>query len=289
MDWTKIPSLASLRAFEATARLGTFSAAARSLNVTHAAIAQHVRSLEQFFGADLVFRVGRRMDLTEAGTQLSASLKSGFSQIESGVRELAEYSGKKPIHVTLTPSFAENWLMPRLGGFWAEHPDIELILKPSTRLSDLRDEGLDIAIRYGNGSWPGYASERLTSNKLMVVGSPKLLGNAQNLGVKQLENQPWLLESQVSEHLIWAEDQGINFQNSKVSHFATNNLVLAATRAGYGISLQSSALVERDLAEGTLVKVLEAEKNKRAYYLVTQSNRQSPQLAVFVGWLRSLV
>ncbi len=285
MNWNQIPSLASLRAFEATARLGTFSAAARSLNVTHAAIAQHVRSLEEYFAVDLVFRSGRRMDLTDSGKQLSASLHSGFSEIEVGVRGLREDSGKKPVHITLTPTFAENWLMPRLGGFWAEHPEVDLVLKPSTKLSDLKAEGLDLAIRYGNGNWPGYLCERLTSTRLAIVASPKLIEGDPGFDVSRLQDFHWLLESQVSEHRLWAESLGFSFNNLNITEFDTNNLVLAATRAGYGISVQAAVLVERDLEDGTLISLLEAEEFESGYYLLTLKKRKSPQLETFIKWL----
>ncbi len=286
MNWRQIPSLSGLRAFEATARLGGFSAAARSLNVTHAAIAQHVRALEAFFAIELVFRSGRSMELTEAGKHLANALQEGFGRIEIGVRDLHDFATTRPLQVTMTPTFAENWMMPRLGGFWADHPEIELVMKPSSSLSDLRRDGMDLAIRYGLGDWPGYESERLTSAQVMVVGSPALIGDKGQMTVEKMHKLPWLLEKQVSEHHVWAETQGIDFSKASVTYFDTNNLVLSAVRAGYGLAIQSVALIERDLQAGTLIELMETQETKMGYFLVTMKGHQSAHLTTFIKWLR---
>ena len=110
MDWRDIPSLSALRAFEAAARLGSLSEAARALNVTHAAIAAHVRALETEFGQPLLRRSGRGMVPTQAGLELSRDLGSGFAEIAAGVRALKRGREDRPVILTTTPSFAENWL-----------------------------------------------------------------------------------------------------------------------------------------------------------------------------------
>ena len=134
MDWRDIPSLPALRAFEAAARAGSFSAAARELNVTHAAIAQHVRAIESQLGTSLLIRSGKKMALTEAGTRLAQELSSGFGQIIAGVREAAFDAAGSPLKVTVTPSFADNWLMPRLCSFWERHPEITLSITPDNNV-----------------------------------------------------------------------------------------------------------------------------------------------------------
>jgi len=286
MDWRQIPSLSGLRAFEATARLGSFSAAARSLNVTHAAIAQHVRALEAFFATDLVFRSGRKMDLTQAGKQLATSLQEGFGLIEAGVRDIHARASSRPLQVTMTPSFAENWLMPRLGAFWADHPEVELALKPTANCAELRRDGLDLAIRYGDGNWPEYTVERLTSAQVVIVGSPKLVGDGKGYSIREMQELPWQRESLVPEHNIWAKQQGLDLSKAKSTFFDTNTLVLSAVRAGYGLSIQARALVEQDLINGTLVCLMESRKMHVGYFLLTLPNRQSPQLTTLIKWLR---
>ena len=174
MDWRDIPSLSALRAFEAAARLGSFSAAARELNVTHAAIAQHVRALEAHFSVTLMAREGRAMCPTAEGRQLAQDLGEGFGTIAAGVRALIGSRRARPLQVTLTPSFAEAWLMPRIGQFWAQHPEVEVALIPSVSLIDLRRDGFDMAIRFGAADWPGLAVEPLVMSPFVVVAAPSL-------------------------------------------------------------------------------------------------------------------
>jgi LysR family glycine cleavage system transcriptional activator len=117
LDWRQMPALAALRAFEATARTGGFSAAARQLNVTHAAVAQQVRALETRLAVALVWRDGRGLRLTPEGQRLAVALNAGFATIRDGVRALTDGATQKPLTVTLPPAFAAEWLMPRLARF----------------------------------------------------------------------------------------------------------------------------------------------------------------------------
>jgi LysR family glycine cleavage system transcriptional activator len=165
MDWRDIPSLSALRAFEAAARLGSYSEAARSLNVTHAAIAQHVRSLEAHFGQPLMQREGRAMAVTEAGRRLHRDVAAGFGEIATGVRALIRERADAPISLTTTQSFAENWLMPRMAQFWATHPGVTVSVSVDNRVIDLRRSEHHLGIRFGAGDWPGLTAEKLTAGK----------------------------------------------------------------------------------------------------------------------------
>ena len=136
-DWLHLPPLSALRAFEAAARLGGFSAAARALNVTHAAVAQQVRALEEHLGAPLIHREGRGMVLTPEGAQLGARLTEGFLTIQGAVAAVRQRQEGAPVTVTMTPTFAVKWMMPRLWKFWELHPDIAVSLRPDIRLLDL--------------------------------------------------------------------------------------------------------------------------------------------------------
>lgn len=175
MDWRNIPSLSALRAFEAAARLRSFTKAADELNVTHAAIAQHVRALEAEFAEPLIQRQGRGVAATLHGQRLADQLTEGFMVISDGVADLRNVSENRPLNLTVTPAFASNWLMPRIGDFWNAHPEIQLNINPHMRLVDLRAEGFDIAIRYGEGVWPGLDAKLLTDGDFWVVATPGLL------------------------------------------------------------------------------------------------------------------
>lgn len=286
MDWRQIPSLSGLRAFEATARLNSFSAAGRELNVTHAAIAQHVRGLEDFFSQSLIFRQGRKMELTASGQRLAASLSDGFLTIQEGVINLQNETEDRPLKIALTPTFAESWLMPRLGAFWAGHPEIELALLPGRNLVDLRRDGVDLAIRYGNGVWSGYHSELLTSAQFVVVASPDYIDGRKFDGLAGLANEKWLIESDRREMALWAKEHDFDLGSLNTTEFPTATLVHVAARAGYGMAIMTNAVVEQDLKNGTLKCLFSAESGALGYYLVTRKEGVSPKLACFIKWLK---
>lgn len=287
MDWKSIPSLSALRAFEAAARLCNFSAAARELNVTHAAISQHVRHLETHFGQALIIRQGRKLVLTEKGRHLAHSLSDGFGTIASGISALVEDLADQPLKVTLTPAFAENWLMPRLGEFWMLHPGVEIALFPSLAVADIKQDGFDLAIRFGDGNWPGLSATRLTSPHYMVVAAPKLVADRKSESVAELADLPWLFEPRYQEQKLLAAELGIEFEADKLLEVATSGLLLSAARAGHGVAILPTALTERDIAEGTLVKLLKTPVGNFAYYLVTHSAVPSKKLQLFLNWLNS--
>ena len=287
MDWRDIPSLPALRAVEATARTGSFSAAARELNVTHAAIAQHVRAVEDHLGVALLVRAGRGLELTDLGAALAADLTEGFGTIVSGVQAVTSKAEDRPLSMTVTPSFAENWLMPRLGHFWAAHPEITLSITPSLEVVDLRRETFDLGIRYGYGSWPGVSSEFLVASDYVVAASPSVLGGRKPESMNDLRDLPWIFESNYSEPRKWAIESGLDLPNCQVKEFATLSMVMAAVRAGAGVSILSRTLIETDVAEERLVPLFSIEQVKLDYYIVTHTQVFSPRMKALLQWLRA--
>ena len=286
MDWRDIPSLPALRAVEAAARTGSFSAAARELNVTHAAVAQHVRTVEDHLGVTLLVRAGRGMELTPAGVALAAQLSDGFGAIIAGVRSVTADAEDRPLAMTVTPSFAENWLMPRLGHFWTAHPDITLSITPSYDVLDLRRDGYDIGIRYGYGEWPGVVAEFLVSADYVVLASPTLLADRKPTSLQDLQDLPWLFATSYTEARKWAVENGLDMRCCQVKEFATMAMVVAAVRAGVGLSIISRPLVEADIAAGTLVPLFEIERKGLGYHIVTHASVPSKRLRTVMGWLR---
>lgn len=287
MDWRDIPSLSALRGFEAAARLRSLSGAARELNVTHAAIAQHVRALEERFGCALLEREGRRMKPTREGAALAAGLTEGFGLIAAAVRDLARDEGR-PVRITLTPSFAENWLMPVIGRFWSAHPEIRVELIPVYDLVDLRAEGIDLAIRYGRGGWPGTDPEPLVAADHVVVATPQLTGDRPVERLADLKHHHWLLEKQRPEEQLWAKEQGLDLDTVRLNEFDTNSMLLQAVRAGAGVSIVPVAIVAHDLAEGRLVELCRADATGLAYHLIRRPGPAPKGLEVFVRWLRQV-
>jgi len=288
-DWPRFPSLTSLRAYEATARLLSFSAAARALNVTHAAVAQQVRALEDHLGAELVYRQGRSLSLTAEGAKLAAAVNEGFRTIETGLSEVQAAAPGAPLRVTMTPAFAAQWLMPRLGAFWSEHPDVPLSLHPDKRVIDLRREGIDLAIRFGDGKWPGLEAEYLTSAKYIIVGSPDLLDGRTELTKAEMSAMPWVIEQDWPEALAWLKGFGLKPDTMQITYIPTEELALSAARQGYGLHVESAALVEQDLEYGDLIALGELRDDSLAYYLVTRPGPRKPELKTFVRWLKSRV
>ncbi len=285
MDWSSLPSLAALRAFEAAARHQNLSAAARELNVTHAAIAQHVRSLEADLSTPLLFRSGRGVALTEEGRHLAQHLSDGFEVIAEGVSALQRSKEDRPLSVSVTPSFAANWLMPRIGGFWQAHPEISLNINPSVHLIDLRRDGFDMAIRFGNGQWPGVCCELLTSGEFWVVASPKLLATSKTLTLEEAGNYPWLMDLHMLEWRQVVEDAGLDLNSVDMTSLETNELVLSATVAGLGVSVHPKSLVEREVAFGTLKQICSLPRTDLGYHLVTLPRPLSAKERAFRKWL----
>jgi LysR family glycine cleavage system transcriptional activator len=289
MEWRNIPSLSALRAFEAAARLTSFSAAARDLNVTHAAISQHVRALEAEFGCALLVRRGRKMALTPEGQELAQSLSDGFSTIAGGIQDLRNRNQDRPLVISLTPLFAENWLMPRLRHFWDAHPEISLSLQPSLALSDLRRDNIDLAIRYGDGDWPSLDIDKLTPVSFIAIGRPELFDDPTNITQQDLQSQQWFFESYRPEYRRWAEEAGAIGPNTRTVGLETNQLVLAAARQSYGVCIQVKALVEPDLQSGAMIPLLEGvgDQSTLGYYIVTRKGDPSENLRLFRKWLMS--
>lgn len=287
MNWSRLPSLSALRAFEAAARHKSLSAAARELNVTHAAIAQHVRQLEADLSESLLFRSGRGVDTTEAGRRLAQYLNEGFDIIAQGVSELQRQKEDRPLSVSVTPSFAINWLMPRIGSFWRAHPDIPLNINPSIALVDLRREGFDLAIRFGDGQWPGLESKLLTQGEFWVVAAPGLNGGQLPGTLIEAGKLPWIMEAHMLEWRRVVEDAGLDMEQVDITVLETNEMVISATLAGLGVSVHPRNLVEREVANGTLTRLCTLPAQDLGYYVVALPGVRSANCRAFEKWLQA--
>ncbi|MBL9051353.1 MAG: LysR family transcriptional regulator, partial [Tabrizicola sp.] len=239
IDWRSLPSLTALRAFAATAEHRSFSQAARVLNVTHAAIAQQVRALEDQLGRPLVQREGRGVSLTSDGEQLAEALGEGFAALQRGVEALKAGEADRPVRVTLTASFAAQWLMPRLKDFWERYPDIGLSLHPDSRVVDLHRERMDLAIRYGNGDWPGVEASYLASARLVIAGAPSLLGDRETLTTAEMRDLDWILSRNWPEQDAFLRRLGLEPETLSRTDISNEELALAAARQGLGLVVES--------------------------------------------------
>lgn len=289
MDWRSLPSLNSLKTFAAVAETKSLSAAGRELNVTHAAISQQVKSLENFLGLQLVVREGRGIVLSPEGEQLFEGLSRGFEAILETLDELLREDIARPLNITVTPSFAVSWLMPRINDFRLKHPDIELMLNPTAEVVELKPGGVDLAIRFGKGDWPGFESELFICTNFAVVGASCLIGDKRIEKPEDILEFPWLSEYGTNELTIWMERQGVVPTGKLNITHLPGYMVLEGVRRGEGISATAKMFLEADIATGNL-KVLfeEGVYPGTGYHLVTRPGLKRPPLKAFMSWLRTL-
>jgi LysR family glycine cleavage system transcriptional activator len=283
----RLPSLTSLRAFEAAARLGGFTAASRELNVTHAAVAQQVRGLETTLGVTLLERSGRGLAVTPEGERLAHALTAGFEGIAAALDDVRAGEDGRPLRVTLTPAFASQWLVPRLGRFWAKHPEVPLSLHPDRQVLDLARARMDLAIRLGDGAWPGLEAELLMPAAYTVVGAPALVGDRPALSPAEMADMPWIFEEGSHEERSWLRRIGLDPERLKATTMPTEELALSAARAGYGLYVELLALLGDDLVSGRLRAVYSAIDPLFGFWMARRPGPMPPALRRFRRWLQS--
>ena len=282
MNWKDMPPLSALRAFSAYAETGSVTKAGDALNVSHAAISQQLRSLEARLGVELLDRTGRTLELTVEGRQLADALSAGFGRIAQAVEQLLEADQDRPLHVATSPSFAANWLMPRLATFRAQHPDIDIVINPSPRLTPPTPGGIDVCIRYGAGHWPGLDSELLMISPIQIVAAPDLIGDDDASTPEALLDYPWLQELGTSEASDWLAEHGVTGQRRAAMISVPGNLMLDGARNGTGIAVTTRVSVEEDLRAGRL-KLLFEEREDHGYHIVTAPGVPRAAAAIPIG------
>jgi len=285
MDWRSLPSLSALRAFAALAEAGSFTKAGEALNVSHAAISQQVRGLEDRLGVALILR-DRRGAMTPEGERLAAALQAAFLAIERVVNEVAGRNVARPLQVTTTSAFAISWLMPRLSEFRLQHPEVELMINPTAEVVELAPGGIDVGIRFGRGDWRGLDSVLLVPTTMVVVAAPALIGTRRIAEPRDLLGLPWLQELGTSEMSTWMHDHGFGAHRPESLAHLPGHLLLEALRNGDGVSVTTRVSVERDLEAGRLTVLFEEDHRGLGYHVVTRPGVMRPPLRAFVAWLR---
>jgi LysR family transcriptional regulator, glycine cleavage system transcriptional activator len=285
--WRDLPSLSSLRAFDATARHGGFTAAGRVLNVTHAAVTQQVRALEAELGVQLVRRVGRSVSLTETGEKLAQTLGDGFGAISTGIEALRRSEDRKPLRVATTIFIAETRILPRLPEFWALHQGVEVAMTPSESVVDLVRDGFDLAVRaLSDGKEPGptEAFHPLVRTQVLAVCAPSLLAG----GSPDLRDLPWI----INPANPWDQEQmrntGIDIGVLKAVNLGSPHLEMSAGRRGLGVMLAPEAICRDDLAAGRLVALPVEGLPWLTYAAVTLRGPRRPVVDQFVAWLQGI-
>jgi LysR family glycine cleavage system transcriptional activator len=285
----RLPPLNALRAFEAAARHLSVKNAADELCVTPGAVSQMLKALELHLGVRLFHRVNRGIFLTDAGQDFLPAVRNAFRQIADATRRVAASADTGILTVSVTPSFAAAWLVPRLKDFQDAHPDIDLQIIASKALVDFSRDGADVAVRHGLGHYPGLSSERIFAVELVPVAAPAL---AARLGAPtvsaELTRWPHVHDAERKDWHLWFQAQGIDeIGPPRGPAFDDSSLLLKAVLAGQGAGLLPAAMAALDLAEGRLVKLASiAWPEAYAYYLVyPETSRDRPKVAAFRTWI----
>ncbi|GLQ25250.1 LysR family transcriptional regulator [Sulfitobacter pacificus] len=285
MQWRNLPPLSALRAFSAFAETRNVVAAGEALGVSHAAISQQLRALEGHLDVALLDRSGRSLALTIAGERLAGALRIGFAGMIEVVEEITGQHETRPLHISTTPTFAASWLMPRLPTFREAYPEIDLMIDPSPLVVALEGSGIDVAIRYGAGSWPGVEAEILLQSPMVVVAAPSLVGEKPFEDLKDLSNFPWLEEFCTSEATNWFRRFGV--PRAKLGMMQVpGNLMLDGARDGQGVVVTVREFVARDIAAGRLRELHVEERSNDGYHIVTRPGVQRKWAKAFTSWLR---
>ncbi|OYD23284.1 transcriptional regulator GcvA [Oceanimonas baumannii] len=265
----RLPPMTCLQVFEACARHGSFRRAADELCITPPAVTHQIKQLEAWLDAPLFRRLKRGICLTEQGKRLSRELEP---QLTALARTLNDYRTAQPCQLTLslTPALSTKWLVTRLGRFWHKHADIELKLHHSLAVVDLLGGEADMAIRWGEGEWPGLAAEPLLSGDLKPVCSPALLAGRRLTDPTELEEFVLLHEDSRDDWQRWLALHGLNLTNAEKGPIIDDaGSLLLATAAGQGVALGRVEVLADELAAGRLVCPFDtALPSQKGYWLV---------------------
>jgi LysR family glycine cleavage system transcriptional activator len=285
-----LPSLNALKAFEAAARHESFTAAAAELNVTHAAISRHIRDLEAWLTAKLFVRTGRGVELTERGKGYVADLTRAFDLLASATENVSgrRRRRRQQLAVSVEPSFAALWLIPRLGRFTAANPEIELVLDSSHRLVDFSRNEADVGIRYGRGTWSNVAADVLTRTNMTPVCSPALL---RDTGVRAPSDLPpsLLLQEETRRYWNeWLQEAGVADRVSPEGPTLGLHLTVPAAEAGQGFALADEVIAGDALVGGRLVRPFAVSVGAYGYYFVRGADRKETRaMTALHAWLKA--
>jgi len=289
-----LPSLHGLHVFEATARLLSFTEAARELCISQTAVSHQIKALEAELGTTLFRRLTRRIELTEAGKAWALELGEIFARLRALNRRLRElpHDARREVAISIIPSFGTRWLVPRLGKFLDRHPDVEVRVAASEHLADLMTDGFDLALRYGFGRYPGLVSQKLMDDSWVVVCAPALLQQKGLRTLKDLEKYVLLQDDSPEAWADWLEANGpLKLRKMRRTELTDSNMLIEAALRGQGVGIARWSLAVDALRSGSLVLPFPKARTLptgRAYYLVaSRESLRRQEVLTFHDWLLS--
>ncbi|VTU23049.1 Gcv operon activator [Variovorax sp. PBS-H4] len=282
--------LSPLRVFDAVCRAKGVSRAAHLLHVTPGAVSQQIKQLEVGLGVQLFQKSGRRIELTAVGERLAHRVSDAFGRLHDALDDLADNQREKRLRLKVTPSLAIRWLVPRLHGFYAHHPDIALEIATIAMADDVQLEGADCAIRHGMGEWADVELDHLFDDEFLPVCAPSLAGQLQapqdllhaNLLHSMLRLQAWPLWFGSAGLAPPPRQRGITLANAALCYQAAAD--------GLGVAMAQRAYVENDLRIGRLVVAVDhVARTELGYYLVCDPVKATTTpVRLFRDWIRSV-
>lgn len=289
-----LPPLNALRAFEVAARHLSFTHAARELCVTQTAVSHQIKQLEAHLACSLFVRAPRGLALTAEGAAWAHELSEVFARLHEANRRLRTRKKRERPHVAVSmiPSFAARWLVPRLGQFFAANPGIDVRISPTEQLVDFAAEPIDLGIRFGFGRYPGLVVEKLADDALVVVCAPELRKRRQLASPEDLRAHVLLHDDEPEAWSRWLTARGVRGVDSRRGSVLTDSsMLLTAAVSGQGVALARHSLAVDELAAGRLILAfpnLAPVPIPRAYYIVApRENLSRPPVAAFRDWLRA--
>ncbi|MEM7734057.1 MAG: transcriptional regulator GcvA [Pseudomonadota bacterium] len=286
--------LNALRAFEAAARHLSFKAAAEELHVTPAAISQQVKALEDQLGVAVFVRLTRALRLTDAGREALPLITEGLDQLAEATDRIMAHGGTRSLTISVSPSFGAMWLVPRLDGFYARHPEIEIRLDGTDRRVDVARGEADVAIRYGAGGYAGVRVDHLFDQRNTPVCHPDLLTGSNPLRKPADLRHHTLLhvnwKDRKASWRMWLSAAGVTrVDATKGPQFNQESMAVEAALEGQGVALLGDRLVADHLAAGRLQCPFGDEMRQGlsfAYYLLSKKGSETDaQVSAFRSWI----
>jgi LysR family glycine cleavage system transcriptional activator len=284
----RLPPLNALKAFEAAARSESFTRAAEELRVTQGAVSHQVKALEAALGLKLFIRDRHRLAVTEAGREYLAVVREALDRIALGTERLLQRQTSGVLTVSTSPDFAAKWLVHRLDRFAEAHPGIDLRVSATTHYVDFAREDVDLAVRHGDGNWPGLDATRLWSEQLFPVCSPKLVAGRNRITkASDLLKFPLLRLEDWKNWARWFEAAGVTVPAVRGPVLNRASMLIDAAVGGQGIALARTALAAWDLINGRLVRPIDVSlRMSNTYWIVCPKALSAlPKIKIFRAWM----